>query len=96
MYRIHMELHTYQYIYILYTLERLFFFGTSSLALSKGDMFSEGCHPIHSLAASIPWLLVGWDDLHTYVVRELSLSAGERGCVRVAQVTVLDEIGKVG
>lgn len=22
----------------------------------------------------------GWDDLHTYVVRELSLSAGERGC----------------
>ena len=49
------------------------------------DMFSR-CHPIHSLAASA--FLGGWDDLHTYVVRELSLSAGERGCVRVAQVAV--------
>lgn len=24
----------------------------------------------------------GWDDLHTYKVRELSMSAGERGCAR--------------
>lgn len=52
-------------------------------------MFSEGCHPIHSLAALILLGLVGWDDLHTYVVRELSLSAGERGCVRVAQVVTV-------
>ena len=39
-----------------------------------------------SILPSLGILGSGWDDLHTYVVRELSLSAGERGCVWVAQV----------
>eukprot|EP00438_Fugacium_kawagutii_P021858 Skav233027 [mRNA] locus=scaffold909:713182:731007:- [translate_table: standard] len=34
-------------------------------------------------------LWVGWDDLHTYKVRELSMSAGERGCAGAPRAACL-------
>jgi hypothetical protein len=36
----------------------------------------------------------GWDDLHTYKVRELSMSAGERGCARPPRAPGIPGSGK--
>ena len=41
----------------------------------KARRSGEACSRLQPLAAA-----PGWDDLHTYKVRELSMSAGERGC----------------
>lgn len=48
----------------------------------RADFWEDDIHVIcwNMVRGCVHERCTGWDDLHTYVVRELEMSAGERGC----------------